>query len=552
VNKTQKFIVTSALPYAEAVPHLGNFVGSILPADVYFKYLKMKGEDAIFICGSDQHGTPIELKAIKAGITPDQLSNEVHEKIKKVMERSGCTFTYYGKTHSESNKLTVYEIFESLRKNGYIVETEDTQAYCSVDDRFLSDRFIIGTCPYCGYHDARGDQCENCGHLLNPQELIEPYCAVCGNKKLEFRKTKNLALDLEALSGEIKAFVESHKRNNWTKNAINKTLSYLEQGLKPRDITRNIKWGFPVPLKGFEDKAFYVWFDAVIGYIGITREWSESQYLNYWKDPEAKLIQFMGKDNLEFHTMMWPGILIGAGREYVLPHTIKVFEYLNAKGVKFSKSKGVGLNMEGAVELLPSDYWRFALMYLLPETSDTDFSIEEFIEIVNKVMNDKIGNLVNRVLTIYGANRGMISGSEAEAASISKAKSIISEYIAEFDAINMRNALHKVIGLSELGNEVMSSTEPWKLAKAEDANSKKEFSKIMVSLRQIVYDLGIMLWPFAPDAASKILDYFGVDAQPKIKMLENVPDIDTGKPPKAIFSKITEKERKKFEKYIDS
>ncbi len=546
-----KIIVTSALPYAEGVPHLGNFVGSILPADVYYKYLFITGADAIYICGSDQHGTPIEVQAMKRGISPKELADAVHEQIKESAEKFGCTFTYYGKTDSEKNKDVVYEIFDALDKNGFIKQVEDIQPYCNVDKRFLADRFIEGICPYCKAEGARGDQCDNCGNLLNPSELINAHCVICGSTDIEFRKTSNLALDLKKLEPNIKEFVEKNKGNNWSRNAVNKTLSYISQGLKPRDITRDISWGFKVNKKGFEEKKFYVWFDAVIGYIGITSEWT-ARWKNYWMDKDTKLIQFMGKDNIEFHTMMWPGILIGSRMEFILPHTIKAYEYLNANGVKFSKSRGIGLNVQNALDIMPADYWRFALMHLLPETSDTEFSIASFIEIVNKIMNDKIGNLVHRVLTITKNNHALLGNKGADPKIVEKIDAMVKNYMSNFGQVNMRDALQSLVKLAELGNEMMSTKEPWKMLKNADEKSVAEFSSLMNGLLDIVYALGIMLYPFTPNASKKILSYFGAGESEMKGMMGRIasrPDLMMDIPITTIFNKVSETELKKMEKY---
>ena len=551
----EKIIVTSALPYAYSVPHLGNFVGSVLPADVFYKYLKMKGSDAIFICGSDQHGTPIELAAIKKGIEPQQLADEMHETIKSLFDRLGCTFSYYGKTHTDQNKEAVYELFDALMKNGYVVPTEDLQAYCDVDKRFLTDRLIEGTCPYCHGPRARGDQCNDCGMLLTPTMLIDPHCTICGKKEIRFLKVKNLAIALDKLQGKISSFINSRSQNNWSKNAVNKSLGLLKEGLKQRDITRSMRWGFKVPVEGYENSVIYVWFDAVIGYIGITKEFGESYVKEYWKGQGTKLIQFMGKDNIEFHTIMFPAILLGSDKGYILPYTIKASEYLTSRSVKFSKSQGVGLNIEVALQILSADYWRFTLMSLYPETADTEFSIESLKDIVNSVMNDKIGNLVNRVLVIAKNNAHLISNDggtiEIKDAAYSDISEIISSYNVNFDSLNIREALRDATALAALGNEIMSNAEPWSLAKkaATDAKIKADFSAIVKKLLRIVFDLGVLLYPFTPFASSKILGYFGIEGAPTFSLLNSTATLNTGKQVEIIFSKITEKEMEQLKKF---
>ena len=549
-DNVAKFLITSALPYVDGIMHLGNLVGSVLPADVYYKYLTMKGEDVIFICGSDQHGTPIEIKALEQRIDPEKLANELHEKTKELLERFECTFTYYGKTGSEANKSVVYEVFEALRKNGYIIETKSNVPYCNIDRRFLPDRFIEGTCPYCKSGNARGDQCDNCGHLLDPKDLIKPYCKLCGNKEIVFKAMKNLALDLEKLQPKISEFVSKESKNDWSKNAVNKTLSRFEEGLKPREITRSLRWGFPVPLKGFEEVVFYVWITGLLGYIGITKEWS-SRWKEYWTDRQRILVQFMGKDNIEFHTIVGPGVLLGSNLGYILPHTIRASEFLSAKGLKFSKSRGIGLNIQNALDILKPDYWRFVLMYLYPETSDTEFTIALLIEIVNNIMNDKIGNLVNRVLTLTKNNSALVKldGVSAHKTYKKRIDERIEKYENNFKHFRLREALFNIVELADLGNEIMSTKEPWSLAKgaANDKTAATEFNDLMATLLAITRDIGILLWPFTPNASANILKHFKIE--PKLDNLKSDLSLDLGESTRQIFTKITEGEKADLEKF---
>ena len=547
-HNTKKIIITSALPYSEAIPHLGNFVGSILPADVFHRYEELAGRDSIFICGSDQHGTPIEIRALKEGVSAEHLADSVHERMKKVFESFECSFTHYGKTNSESNKKAVYEIFQALDKNGYIKEVESVMPYCNIDKRFLTDRYIEGKCPYCGFDGARGDQCDNCGRLLSPQDLIDPYCGLCHNKDIEFKKTVNLAIELDKLQPEILDFVKM-RMGTWSRNAANKTVSYLEQGLEPREITREMKWGFPVPRKGFEDKVFYVWFDAVIGYIGISMEWSE-KWKDYWKGPDTELIQFMGKDNIEFHTMMWPGILIGSGLGFVLPHTIYAYEYLTAKGLKFSKSRGVGLNMENALEIAGPDYWRFALMYLAPESSDNDFTIALFVEVVNKIMNDKIGNYVHRVLTLL-KNSGLKASELVEdEKSMDKVAVLTRKYAEDFEALKMREALKELVAIADVGNEMISSSKPWELIGNDGVKQGSEgrAKELLGGMVSIVRMMGVLMWPFATDASSKILKRFGI-SEPRLSDLEKPLKELNLEGLEPVFSKLSDKQLKELERF---
>jgi len=417
-----------------------------------------------------------------------------------------------------------------------------------VDQRFLTDRFIEGKCPYCGAEGARGDQCDTCGRLLNPKDLIEPHCVICGSSDISFVRTEDLALDLKKLSPKIAEFIEERKGNNWSKNAVNKSTSYIKQGLEPRAITRSMKWGFEVP--GMKDKVFYVWFDAPLGYIGITKEWSSDNWQKYWKSSDTKLVQFMGKDNIEFHTLMWPGMLIGSGLGFVLPTTIFAYEFLNSRNVKFSKSKGVGLNIETALEILPSDYWRFVLSYLLPETADSEFSIASLIEIVNKTMNDSIGNFIHRVLSIAKQNNAPHEFAEPSPKIKSTIEKYLGSYNLHFEKIQMREALRDVIELASKGNETMSAKEPWKLAKSGSETGRKDFWSVLTDLLYMARAVSVMLWPFTPSASSKALAYFNIEpSKPQLSILESPLQLDISIEIKSIFNKITEVEKAKLEKF---
>lgn len=545
-----RYLITAALPYAYSIPHLGNFVGSVLPADVYYKYLKMKSEDVIFICGSDQHGTPTELAAIKKGITPQQLADEMHLIIKDLFEKYECTFTYYGKTHTDENKEVVYSVFNELYNNGYILEREDTQAYCNVDKRFLVDRFIQGICPYCKKRNARGDQCDNCGRLLEPTQIIEPFCAVCGKNDIAFVKTKNLALELDKLQEEVKNFIKTNAKHNWSKDSINKSLSMLKEGLKPRDITRNMRWGFPVPLAGYENAVIYVWITGLLGYIGITKEWNAKKWRDYWQNEHTQLIQFLGKDNTVFHTIIEPAMLIGSKLGFVLPYTIKESQFLVSKTLKFSKSHDVGLNMKTAIDILDADYWRFALMYMYPENSDSEFTERGLVEVVNTTINDKIGNLAQRVLKLSKSNKFLIN-ENISVDGEERIKKIFGKYCDAFDSLQLKKAIGAVVELADLGNGIMSKREPWILAKKarDDAKSEKEARKIFSSLLATIYTLGVLLYPFTPKASAKLLSYFGVSTEPSFKLLEEKIKPNLEEEPQPLFQKMTSKEIEKLKKY---
>jgi methionyl-tRNA synthetase len=532
------------------LPHLGNFVGSVLPADVYYRYLRMKGEDAIFICGSDQHGTPIELAAVRKNVEPAVLADEMHETLKSLYAKYDCAFTHYGKTHTQENKEVVYDFFEALHKNGYIMESEDMQAYCNIDKRFLPDRFIQGTCPYCKTQNARGDQCNNCDRLLEPTQIIDPFCAVCGKKDIKFVKSKNLAIELNKFEKQLTEFITKNGGNNWSKDAVNKSLSSIKEGLRPRDITRNMKWGFPVPLPGYENAVFYVWFDAVLGYIGITKEWDERKWKDYWQGKDTRLVHFLGKDNTIFHTIMWPAMLMGSDLGFVLPHTIKESQFLLSNTFKFSKSNKVGLDMSNAVDIMPSDFWRFTLMYLYPETADTELSEEALTETVNTIMNDKIGNFAQRVLKLAKSNSPLIA-KDIRFGGEERAAKAIEHYDDAFSKLQIRKAISAAVELAEIGNEIMSKREPWLLAKKakDDAEAAKELSGIFSDLIAITYALAIALHPFTPKASRELLKYFGITSDPTLGMLKDPINVDLSMEPTPLFHKIGKDEIEKLRKF---
>lgn len=540
----ERYLVTSALPYIHGIPHLGNLVGSILPADVFFKFLNIYGKEAIFICGSDEHGAQMEIDAIKNNTTPQSIADTNHEIVKGLLEKFGCTFTFYGRTGSKENEEKTIEIFNALFSKGLIIEKEEELPYCEHDARFLPDRFVEGKCPYCGGL-ARGDQCDDCGKLLTPKQLIEPRCKICGNPVV-FKSTKNLFLDLTPVKKDLEEWVKSSQ--NWTKNTVNSTLEFLKN-LEPRAITRDLNWGFRVPVKGYENKRFYVWFDAPIGYIGITQEWINktnnkelTKDINYWwKDRDTKIIQFMGKDNIVFHTVFFPGCLIGSKLGYQLPSAIIAFEFLTAKGTKFSKSRGKGLNIQSALEILPADYWRYVLISLLPETSDSEFSFDLLQKIINTELNDQIGNFVYRTLVFivkqFDSKVPEAELGEDSSVLMQKVREKEEEYIQNFLSYKMREALKNVLEIAILGNTYLSSREPWK-------NKSKSAETLFVSAN-LVRDISVLLYPFTPESSLKLRKMLGLNDAPKI---EEIKKAYTGaiQSPSPLFRKITNEEIEKI------
>ena len=395
----KKRLITSALPYVNNIPHLGNIIGCVLSADVFSRYCKMAGYETLYICGNDEYGTTTEAKALQEGISPKELCEKYCKIHKEIYDWFEIDFSVFGRTSHPKQTEIVQDIFTKLYNNGYIIKDTLTQPYCSNDKMFLADRFVEGICPHCSYEKAKGDQCEKCGKLLDPLELKEPKCTICNTSPI-FKETKHLFLDLAKLKPKLEKWIDkASKEGNWSNNALSITKGWLEQGLLKRCITRDLKWGIPVPLEGYKDKVFYVWFDAPVGYISITAAKFEN-WEEWWKNPDnVDLYQFMGKDNIPFHTVIFPSGLIGTGDNWTLLKTISSTEYLNYEDIKFSKSRGTGVFGDHVKETgIEADLFRYYLIRNRPEKNDTQFFWIDFMEKVNGEIIANYANLVNRVL----------------------------------------------------------------------------------------------------------------------------------------------------------
>ena len=396
-------LITSALPYVNNVPHLGNLI-QVLSADVFARFCRLRGYDTLYVCGTDEYGTATETKALEEGVTPQELCDRFHAIHRDIYSWFGISFDKFGRTSTRRQTEITQSIFLDLDAAGFIKQQTIEQLYCENDKRFLADRYVRGTCPFCGYDGARGDQCENCGKLLEPTDLKDPKCSTCGATPRP-RSTTHLYIDLPAIRPKLEEWMkEASARGFWANNAIQMTQAWIRDGLKERAITRDLKWGIPVPKKGFEDKVFYVWFDAPIGYISITACAGDERgfdWKTWWQSPkDVELFQFIGKDNIPFHTVIFPSSLLGSGRTWTMLHHMSSTEYLNYEAGKFSKSKGVGVFGTDAVESgIPADVWRFYIFYNRPEKSDTTFTWADFQEKVNGELIGNLGNLANRTLT---------------------------------------------------------------------------------------------------------------------------------------------------------
>ena len=504
----KKRLITSALPYVNNIPHLGNLM-QVLSADVFARFCRSRGYETMYICGTDEYGTASETRALQEGVTPRELCDRYHEIHKAIYKWFNIDFDYFGRTSTPLQTEIVQALFKACDDNGYIVEKESEQLYCPECKRFLADRFVSGTCPHCGYDGARGDQCEKCGTLLDPTELIEPKCSVCGSTPV-LRKTKNLYLDLPKILPLLdewmkKASVEGF----WAKNAIQITSSWIRDGLQERCITRDLKWGIPVNKPGYEDKVFYVWFDAPIGYISITAN-KTKDWEYWWRDPEnTELFQFIGKDNIPFHTVVFPSTLLASKEKWTMLYHMSSTEYLNYEGGKFSKSKGIGIFGNDVEETgIPADVWRFYMFYNRPEKSDFTFTWLDFQEKVNKELIGNLSNLVNRTLTFvkrfYDGNLGAGSLDESLCKEIKEKEEAITAALEKADE---RDAIRLIFELSDIGNKAFQDGEPWKVRKEDP-------EKAAVLLRTLMYlirDLAIMITPYMPTTGDRILSFISAD-----------------------------------------
>ncbi|PGH23152.1 methionine-tRNA ligase [Polytolypa hystricis UAMH7299] len=580
-------LITSALPYVNNLPHLGNVVGSVLPADVFARFCKARGHQTLYICGSDEYGTATETKALEEGLSPADLCAKYHAIHKEIYDWFRIDFDIFGRTPTEQQTEIVQDIFCSLWDNGYIEERETTQPFCPTASHssFLADRFVEGECSICHDLGARGDQCDKCGNLLDPFEpdvkvngetldqvqdqdvvstatgwLLNPHCKLDGAVP-ERRKTKHLYLRLDALRDKIIPwFQKASKEGEWSANCIAITQSWIDKGLKPRAITRDLKWGVPIPkgIKGLDDeeyknKVFYVWFDACIGYMSITKNYTDGSDLagkkweQWWKNPEnVSLFQFMGKDNVPFHTIIFPGSQLGTGSNWTKVHKLSAADYLNYEGGKFSKSKGVGVFGNNAQHTgIDPDIWRFYLLSRRPETNDSEFKWEEFINVNNNDLLKNLGNLVQRVIKFCQAKMGGLvpDYTQYTDASLDEHKKQVNDllrgYITHLDAIKLRQGIADILHISALGNKLLQdhkldnklfSEEPQRCA-----------AVIGVALNQILL-LAAVLSPYMPGTAESITRQLGVP--PTAAVIPDTWDAAALKPghalgePKLLFTQI--------------
>ncbi|HMX52236.1 MAG TPA: methionine--tRNA ligase, partial [Cyclobacteriaceae bacterium] len=511
----KRHTITAALPYANGPLHIGHIAGAYLPADTYVRYLRLKGEDVVFICGSDEHGVAITLGAKKEGVTPKAFVDKYHSLMKKAFGDFGISFDIYSRTSNPVHYETAQEFFKNIYDKGIFLEETSDQYYDEQEGIFLADRYIIGTCPKCGNPNAYGDQCEKCGTSLSPRELINPRSTVSGKTPV-LKPTKHWYFPLDKYESWLKEWIVEGHKDDWKTNVYGQCKSWIDQGLQPRSITRDLDWGVPVPLKDGKGKVLYVWFDAPIGYISATKELKPNDWKKYWQDPESRLIHFIGKDNIVFHCVIFPSILKAAGG-YVLPDNVPANEFLNLEGDKISTSRNHAVWLHEYLQDFPGrrDELRYMLTSISPETKDADFTWKDYQSKVNSELVAILGNFVNRVMVLtWKYFDGKVPSAHELPATDDRRKKILNKYnqahtdlntsvkdmIAALDDFRFRESQFHMMNLCRIGNKFLADTEPWKLAK----DDMEAVGSILNYALTVVGNIAIACEPFLPDTAKNI------------------------------------------------
>lgn len=552
-----RYLITSALPYINGIKHLGNLAGSMLPADVQARFRRLQGHEVLFICATDEHGTPAELAAAEAGVDVRTYCDAQYDIQKRAGEGFNLSFDWFGRSSNPPNHELTQHFAHMLEANGLLEERVSKQVYSIDDERFLPDRYVEGTCPKCGFEDARGDQCDNCGSLLDPTELINPRSKISGSTNIEVRDTAHLFLRQPLMQDKVRAWVDG--ATDWPHLARSIAYKWLDEGLQDRAITRDLSWGIPVTLAdgsirpGFEKKVFYVWFDAPVEYIGATQEWAEAtkgDWARWWRTDQGAddvtYIQVMGKDNVAFHTVSFPVTILGSGEPWKLVDRLKAFNWVTWYGGKFSTSGKRGIFMDQALELVSGDYWRWYLMANAPESADAAFTLEGFQSAVNSDLANVLGNFVNRITKFAGAKfDGVVpSGGEAgpiEAELLVDVHAKIASITAAHEAMEFRRAAAETRALWVRGNEYLQSAAPWTAIKTDPEHA----AMIVRTGLNLVVLFATLAAPFVPTAAGAILDAMGVPEAnrtwPKVDdagLLSALPIGLAIKAPDLLFTKI--------------
>ena len=544
----KRYTITAALPYANGPIHIGHLAGAYIPADIYSRYLRSTEKDIVFICGSDEHGAAIAIRAKKEGVSPQKIIDKYHLMIKKSFLDFGISFDNYSRTSSKIHHQTASTFFKDLYNKNIFIEKETEQLYDAKENQFLADRYVEGECPKCNFKEAYGDQCENCGSTLNATDLINPKSKLSGNKP-SLKKTKHWFLPLNNFEDFLKKWFLKEKKSDWKTNVFGQVKSWINEGLKPRAITRDIDWGIPVPIKDAIGKVLYVWFDAPIGYISSTIEWAEKQQVDwkpYWQDPNTELIHFIGKDNIVFHCVIFPSIL-KASEKYILPSNVPANEFLNLEGEKFSTSKNWAIWLDDYMKDFPEmqDTLRYVLTANAPENKDNDFTWKDFQAKNNNELVAIFGNFINRVAVLtekyYDGLTPQISAFNKEEENLLDEVYSYPEKIGKsLEKFKFREALNKMIDLARIGNKYLADKEPWKIIKSPNVEKVKTIMNISI---QICGILALVCEPFLPNTSKKLKEQFNISNTNWNSINKDNPIISTKiKKSNLIFRKIENEE----------
>ncbi|MBT6447197.1 MAG: methionine--tRNA ligase [Flavobacteriaceae bacterium] len=544
----KRYTITAALPYANGPIHIGHLAGAYIPADIYSRYLRLMEKDIVFICGSDEHGAAISIRAKKEGVSPQKIIDKYHFMIKKSFLDFGISFDNYSRTSSKIHHQTASNFFIDLYDKNIFIEKETEQLYDAKENQFLADRYVEGECPKCNFKEAYGDQCENCGSTLNATDLINPKSKLSGNKP-SLKKTKHWFLPLNNFENFLKKWFLKEKKSDWKTNVYGQVKSWISEGLKPRAITRDIDWGIPVPIKDAIGKVLYVWFDAPIGYISSTIEWAEKEKVDwkpYWQDPNTELVHFIGKDNIVFHCVIFPSIL-KASEKYILPSNVPANEFLNLEGEKFSTSKNWAIWLDDYMKDFPEmeDTLRYVLTANAPENKDNDFTWKDFQAKNNNELVAIFGNFINRVAVLtekyYDGLSPQISDFNKEEQNLlDEVYSYPKKIGKSLEKFKFREAVNKMIDLARIGNKYLADQEPWKIIKTPNAEKVKTIMNISI---QICGILTLVCEPFLPNTSNKLKEQFNIINTNWNSINKNNPIISTKiKKSSLIFRKIEDEE----------
>ncbi|HIN23063.1 MAG TPA: methionine--tRNA ligase [Dehalococcoidia bacterium] len=511
-NTPERIFVAVAWPYANGPLHLGHIAGCYLSADIFARYHRFKGNEVLMVSGSDTHGTPITIRADAEGITPQEVVERYHAMFLEAWQKLGITFDLFTHTNTENHEKVVHGVFKSLLEKGYIYTGNMLLAYCAQCDRYLPDRYVVGTCPHCGNLRARGDQCDSCGRTLDPQELIDPRCSICGATP-EFRESEHFFLKLSAFEKPLLEWVE--KQDHWRNNVKNFTRQFLRDGLKDRAISRDLSWGVPIPVDGYDSKRIYVWFEAVIGYLSAAVEWAGQtggNWEDFWKDPATKSYYFIGKDNIPFHSIIWPAIIMAYDEGLNLPYDVPANEFLSLEGQKFSTSQNWAVWLPDYLERYDPDPLRYLLSINMPESGDTNFSWSEFVRRNNEELVATYGNLVNRVLSFTYRNfdgkvPGVQSLDEVDEGLLRVARETMDSVDENLYNCRFKAAIGEAFGLAQEANRYLDTKAPWKTIKED----RDQAGATLTVAMQAINCLKTILYPFMPFSSQKVHEFLGFD-----------------------------------------